>query len=121
MKILRALEQSGCYDGLDICNISGVEVMLLHAQVIEYACMQDTPTSKAQNKKGEEHPKGVASLEGDIFAGVHRDSGEVMLFPELLDYVAKEVERDASIMKQVRKAREERIFLAKASKADDKT
>ena len=38
--------------------------------------------------------------------------GEAMIAPSLLDYVAKEVERDASVMKQVRKAREERRLLA---------
>ena len=50
--------------------------------------------------------------EAHIFTGSHRDSGECMVAPELLDYVAKEVERDASIMKQIRKGREERTALA---------
>jgi hypothetical protein len=33
-----------------------------------------------------------------------------MVCPELLEYVSKEVERDASAMKHVRKAREEHPF-----------
>ena len=40
--------------------------------------------------------------------GANRDYGEVMVAPVLLDHVAKEFERDAAVLKQVRKAREER-------------
>ncbi len=54
-------------------------------------------------------------MEADIFTGAHRDAGSLMVSPDLLDYVSKEVERDASIMKQVRKAREERKEAWKAS------
>ena len=42
--------------------------------------------------------------------GTNRDFGEVMVSPELLDFAAKELERDAAVMKQVRKAREERAL-----------
>ena len=43
-----------------------------------------------------------------------------MVAPELLEYVSKEVERDVSIMKQLRKAREERFAVNKGSNKDDK-
>jgi len=36
-----------------------------------------------------------------------------MVAPQLLEYVAKEVESEAAVMKQVRKAREERSLAAK--------
>lgn len=39
-----------------------------------------------------------------------KGAGDVMVCPELLEYVSKEVERDASAMKHVRKAREEHPF-----------
>ena len=48
-----------------------------------------------------------------MFAGSHREFGDTMVAPELLDYVSKEIEKDASVMKQVRKAREERQAVAK--------
>ena len=51
--------------------------------------------------------------ESDVFSGTHRDSGEFMVAPELLDYVAKEIERDAGVLKQLRKAREEKAALDK--------
>ena len=40
----------------------------------------------------------------------------MMVAPELLEYVSKEIEKDASIMKQIRKAREERRLLAGGDK-----
>eukprot|EP00435_Cladocopium_sp_Y103_P017810 s3339_g4.t1 len=43
-----------------------------------------------------------------IFAGAHKEYGDVMVAPSLLEYVAKEVESEAAVLKQVRKAREER-------------
>ena len=55
-----------------------------------------------------------------IFTGAHRDSGEVMISPDLLEYVSKEVERDASIMKQLRKGREERAAASKNRGNKDK-
>jgi 4-alpha-glucanotransferase len=77
---------------VDVCNISGAEVMLCHAQVIEHAYLQDAPQSQVQGQKSEGQQKGAGLLlESDVFAGVHRDSGEVILRRELLDYVAKEV------------------------------
>jgi hypothetical protein len=48
--------------------------------------------------------------ESAFFLGTHREFGDTMVCPELLDFVAKEVEREASVMKQVRKAREERAL-----------
>jgi len=36
-----------------------------------------------------------------------------MVAPDLLSYVAKEVEQEVSVMKQVRKAREERAAASK--------
>ena len=34
---------------------------------------------------------------------------EMSIAPELPEYVSKEIEKDASVMKKVRKAREERV------------
>ena len=46
--------------------------------------------------------------EQQTFGGVTRQAGTLMICPELLDYVKSEVERDASLAKNLRKAREER-------------
>ena len=67
-------------------------------------------TSKPGDKKG---GKGARLTEAAIFSGKHRECGEVMVVPELLTYVAAELERDSAIIKQMRKAREERRLAGK--------
>jgi len=49
--------------------------------------------------------------ESAIFTGTSREFGDAMVCPELLTHVGSEIERDANILKQVRKAREERRAL----------
>ena len=44
------------------------------------------------------------------FGGDHRHTVEAMVCPSLLDHVASEVERDANVMKQVRKARDANVM-----------
>ena len=46
--------------------------------------------------------------EAAVFSGIHRKTREMLVAPELLEYVSREIEKDASIMKRIRKAREER-------------
>ena len=111
--IMRSLEHLGCFDGADLSNLLGVEDLFRQAQLIEYVYMQENDTSGKAKGKGS---RLVAAEEAAVFTGTHRDSGEAMVFPELLDFVSKEIERDASIMKQIRKAREEREILHKKKK-----
>jgi hypothetical protein len=106
---MRMFERFGVYDGLDVCNIAAIEELMRQAQLVEYVYLQEgEPTSGKGKSKG----KHIGLYdESAIFAGTHRECGDAMVAPELLDYVSKEVERDASILKQVRKAREERRLL----------
>ena len=53
-----------------------------------------------------------------LFAGTHRESGDHVLCPDLVDFASREVEKDASIMKPIRKAREER-HQAQTNKKED--
>ena len=59
------------------------------------------------DKNKEATSDATIAYEASIFSGASKEFGDVMIAPELLDYVSKEVERDAAVMKQVRKAREE--------------
>ena len=110
---MRAANHAVVYDGLDISNLASFEDLFRQVQLVEYVYYQE-----ADNSKGKGQGKGnrdVMPEEAAVFAGTHRDYGEAMVCPELLDYVSKEVERDASIMKQVRKAREEKKLLKKGN------
>eukprot|EP00435_Cladocopium_sp_Y103_P062060 s429_g23.t1 len=46
----------------------------------------------------------MQNYEASIFAGARKEFGDTMVAPALLEYVAKEVESEAAVMKQVRKA-----------------
>ena len=113
---MKMLENAGGYDALDLCNISAIECVLRKVQLVEYVYGQEAPETKKDGKAKGRGKGGTARAgmfdEASVFTGSHREAGDVMLCPELLDYVAKEVERDASVMKQVRKAREERKLAA---------
>ena len=118
---LSAIEKMGCYDALDVVNLAGAEVMFRQLQLIEYAYARDSPLCDAKgDSKGERERKrqrktmdtdAIMRQEAAVFAGAHRDTGDLMCSPDLLEYVGKEIEKDASVMKQVRKAREERRLL----------
>ena len=120
--ILRAVEVAGAYDGVEIANLASFEGLLHQAQLIEYTYHQERsgglPKGEGKGKKQKGVRAGVLE-EAAIFSGQHRDGGELMCAPELLDFVSKEVERDAGVLKQIRKAREEREALAKGQKSED--
>ena len=119
---LKTLEHAGTYDGLDAPNLASLELMMRKAQLCEYVYMQDSDTKTdggdKNNKGGNSGGSRTSGLlkvgfldEAAVFAGAHRDHGDAMVCPLLLEYVAREVERDASVQKQARKARDERAML----------
>ena len=116
---MRAIERAGCYDGLDLCNLACVEVMMRQLQLVEYVYAQDAlaaPSTDAGGKAGRKgrgrgRSRGALLDESAVFLSAHRDDGEMMVCPELLSFVSAEVSKDASVMKEVRKAREERKLL----------
>ena len=119
--ILRALDVAGSYDGVEIANLAWFEGLMRQAQLIEYTYHQESASGGKSGGKGKAKASTRAGVleEAAIFSGSHRDSGELMCAPDLLDFVAKEVERDAGVLKQIRKAREERQQLSKSQKTED--
>lgn len=114
--LMKALDKLGRYDGLDLANIAGVEMMFRRVQLIEYIYSERGPgkgASKGDGGKKEDKMNSIQQYESTIFAGSHKEFGDVMVAPSLLEYVAKEVESEAAVMKQVRKAREERAAVQK--------
>ena len=123
--IMQAIELALTYDALDIVNLGAFELMVRKAQLIEYSYSEMGGGGKAgdggdgDSKPKKDKGKGRGGLraglydESQIFMGSHKEFGDIMVAPDLLDYVSKEVERDASVLKQVRKAREERAAASK--------
>ena len=119
---MRCLDEGFCYDMVDVSNSAFFELILRKAQLVEYVYHMDFLSNRGPGAKGKGKGGGSASLqhavfdESAIFSGMTKDSGMAMVSPELIAHVASEVERDAAILKQVRKAREERAELAKPGK-----
>ena len=63
--------------------------------------------SRGQDKK---NSRGLALDEGEYFQGTHKTAYDNMICPALTEWIAKQADRDSSIVKQTRKAREERAL-----------
>ena len=94
-----------------------MELVLRQVQRVEYLYSHCShgPAAASGGRGGRAHAKkqalgigrvGYLMDESAAFMGMARGRGEIMVCPELLDCVAKEVERDAGVLKQIRKARE---------------
>lgn len=116
--LMKVVDRLGRYDGLDLANLAGVELLFRRLQLIEYFWPEKGPGGGKGHGKGKEQKDKKSEdlsyrAEAAVFTGTHREYGNVMISPDLLEYVSKEIETDASIMKQVRKAREERAAASK--------
>ena len=115
--LMKMLDKMGRFDGLDLSNLTCAELAFRRLQLIEYFYSDKGPGSGKGSGKNKEKDKKHEDLsykaEAAIFTGTHREYGDLMVAPDLLEYVSKEVERDAAVLKQVRKAREERAAASK--------
>ncbi|CAK0827125.1 unnamed protein product, partial [Prorocentrum cordatum] len=111
--IMRMVDYLMTWDLLDLPNVVGVEVMLRQAQLYEYMyAMEYEAKGKPKSRGGGGFLKFGFVDEVGVFTGTAREDGRMMVAPALLEHVAKQVERDAGILKQIRKAKEERRALA---------
>ena len=64
--------------------------------------------------RGRAPEQGFLGIEEvELFLGSNKSSTDTMIAPDLTEWVAKQMERDASIAKQSRKAREESALARK--------
>lgn len=115
--LMKIIDKLGRYDGLDLANHAGAELAFRRLQLIEFVYSERGPGGgKAAGKGGNKKVDAMTSMqnhEANIFSGSHKEFGDTMVAPSLLDYVAKEVEGEAAVLKQARKAREERASATK--------
>eukprot|EP00435_Cladocopium_sp_Y103_P006291 s3214_g2.t1 len=114
--LMKIVDKMGRFDGLDLSNFASAEVAFRRLQLIEFMYSERGPGGGGKGNSKTDKKDAMGSLqnyEATIFAGAHKEYGDVMVSPMILEYVAKEVEGEAAVLKQVRKAREERAALAK--------
>ena len=114
--LMKIVDKLGRYDGLDLSNLAGAELAFRRLQLIEFVYSERGPGGGKGSSKTDKKGDAMTSMqqyEATIFSGSHKEFGDCMVAPTLLDYVAKEVEGEAAVLKQVRKAREERAALNK--------
>ena len=98
-------------DQINGYNTMFLEVVFRRLQTIEFAYAEKARDSESRAIGGK-----LSLEEQQTFGGLTRQAGTLMVCPELLDHVKTEVERDASLSKNLRKAREERDLAKKAGK-----
>ena len=101
--LCKILELTGTYDQLEQTNCSWSEAAARTIQTIEWAYhdkMRDHTQAKAGGRFDVE--------EVSAFAGTASAMENLCIDPSLLSYVKDVAEKDASILKKLRKAREER-------------
>ncbi len=101
--IMKVIELAGQYDQLDLSNCAFAEALFRRAQTIEWTYNDRLREADAQATKDRLSPE-----EFSAFSGFSKAGDLLMVAPTLLDHVKQQVEKDAAIMKNIRKTREER-------------
>ena len=101
---MRYLELAAQYDQLDCRSVAVVEAICRRAQTIEWCYHEKLREAESSASSGQK----LSIEEATAFAGTSRAGDLLMVCPQLLDHVKSVVEKDAVIMKNLRKAREER-------------
>lgn len=96
-------------DQLDGYNNLFLEVVFRRLQTIEYSYSERARELESKSAGGR-----LSLEEQQTFGGITRQAATLMVCPSLLDFVKAEVERDANLAKNLRKAREERELARKA-------
>ncbi|CAE6921808.1 unnamed protein product [Symbiodinium sp. CCMP2592] len=104
--VLKHALQTDQFDG---CNNLCIEVIFRRLQTIEYAYADKAREQEAKSVGGR-----LSLEEQQTFGGLTRQAGTLMVCPDLLDHVRAEVERDANLAKNLRKAKEEREIARRA-------
>ena len=101
--LMKVIELGAEYDQLDLHNLASFECVFRRAQTTEWVYHDRIREADAGLGKDRLAPEEMAA-----FSGLSRAGDALMVAPQLLDHVKSVTEKDAAIMKNIRKAREER-------------
>jgi hypothetical protein len=108
----RVLECSICYDQLNVSELGGIEILARRFQLHEERYrLKLIDAERGAGKTGIDYDDAI------IFMGGSRDRGCAAICPALLDHVAEQAKQEAAILKERRKAHEERELSRKSNKA----
>ena len=125
MQMMRLLSVAGAYDQLDLSNLAVVEVICRRAELIEYQYRERAREGLRASGLGTGASTSLTGAsvlggeEADLFDGVGKIAGGAMVAPQIVEFVAAELEKTAKIDKQARKAREEKALLRTNKGAED--
>ena len=102
-QVSMALRQALLVDQLDAYNLLTIEVQFRRLQTIEFSYSEKAKEMEAKAVGGR-----LSLEEQTTFGGVVRQYSTLMVCPDLLSFVKEETEKEASLAKNLRKAREER-------------
>lgn len=114
-QLTMSLRQALLVDQLDAFNLLSVEIQFRRLQTIEYSYSE-----KARDMESKAVGGRLSLEEQTTFGGITRQFATLMICPDLLDHVKSEVEKEASLAKNIRKAREEREAARKGGKKGEK-
>jgi len=92
------VELMGCLDQLDLSNLASAESAIRHLQYVEHEVKKKVESKRAPDNS-------------EYFLGRIRRTGGCIIDPNLLKWVAERASRDSQILKEQRKAAEERALL----------
>ena len=98
-----ALELLGCVDQFDLANSAGVESMVRQLQFIENEVRKKTEAARPHDAS-------------EYYLGRPKKVGGAIHAPDLSRFIADQSARDSAILKETRKAAEERTLLRAAAK-----
>ncbi|CAK0789849.1 unnamed protein product, partial [Prorocentrum cordatum] len=109
-QLMKYIELAGTYDQLDLSNCAFAEAIFRRAQTIEWSYHDRLREADSASSKDKMSPE-----EFSAFSGFSKAGDLLMVAPTLLEFVKGQVEKDAAIMKNIRKAREERELRRKGA------
>ncbi|CAK0903612.1 unnamed protein product [Prorocentrum cordatum] len=112
--LLRVIELAGQCDLLDVTKLACMEAAARRVQTIEWAYHDKIRETDAGSTSR------LSIEEATAFSGLSRAGDLMMVVPALFEHVKLQVEKDAAIAKNIRKAKEERELRRKDNKGNNK-
>lgn len=97
------------YDQIDVVNRAAAESLFRRLQTYEFSHAEKIREAETKNSGGSR----LSAEEQAIFGGMARTDAALLIAPRLLEYALAEVERSASLAKNLRREGEEREAVKK--------